>query len=509
MHKTVKVTQEIWKERCKKHKNCTSFDIYTNMHTIMEFECKIHGKFKRGARDFLNSPMGCAECGGIEGGNKNTIHWDEFVEKSSLKHSKQYSYIRFDGKRNAIILCPVHGEFCQNKIAHLCGRGCKKCGNIKTQNSKRKNIDWLIARAKEMGAICLSNEYTNCHSKYSFLCQKCSYKWEASASSIAYGVFDEKVDRRGRRHGCPNCAGKTTNIDTLKTYGIKNGGKLIDGQVYKGMKFKYQWICRENHVFGLRAYHAKDGHWCAECASIRNHRILRGNIDDLINVAMSRGGQCLSKEYISQATKYLWRCNRGHEWQSSGAGVISGTWCPECAGVGKKDLSYIKSLALERDGKCLSDIYSSMSSKYAWMCNKSHIWNATASNIQQGQWCPYCKKSKGEEIINSVLCQYGLILNSDHIRQYRFENCKYKRSLIFDFYFPKLNICLEFNGKQHDSAIDYFGGIQAFRKLQKCDQIKIDYCKNNNIRLIIIPYSQIKNIESILVKELNLQLQAT
>ena len=37
------------------------------------------------------------------------------------------------------------------------------------------------------------------------------------------------------------------------------------------------------------------------------------------------------------------------------------------------------------------------------------------------------------------------------------------------------------------------------------DKIKSDYCKNNNIKLVIIPYWDFDNIEQILTKELNIK----
>ena len=42
--------------------------------------------------------------------------------------------------------------------------------------------------------------------------------------------------------------------------------------------------------------------------------------------------------------------------------------------------------------------------------------------------------------------------------------------------------------------IDYFGGTESFITRQKNDNIKIDYCKQHNINLHIIPYTQNKDI---------------
>ena len=42
------------------------------------------------------------------------------------------------------------------------------------------------------------------------------------------------------------------------------------------------------------------------------------------------------------------------------------------------------------------------------------------------------------------------------------------------------------------------------KNTQNVDNIKSQYCKDNNIKLIIIPYFEFDNIEKILKKELNI-----
>lgn len=58
-------------------------------------------------------------------------------------------------------------------------------------------------------------------------------------------------------------------------------------------------------------------------------------LEDLQEYALSHGGQCLSKEYISTTTSYLWKCKNGHKWKATALEVIGkksqkGTWCPKC-----------------------------------------------------------------------------------------------------------------------------------------------------------------------------------
>ncbi len=60
------------------------------------------------------------------------------------------------------------------------------------------------------------------------------------------------------------------------------------------------------------------------------------------------------------------------------------------------------------------------------------------------------------------------------------------------------DILIEFDGLQHYKPLGYFGGDKKLEFTQLCDKIKNEYCLKNNIRLIRISYSDIKNINRIL-----------
>ena len=108
------------------------------------------------------------------------------------------------------------------------------------------------------------------------------------------------------------------------------------------------------------------------------------------------------------------------------------------------------------------------------------------------KYCPICyyKKSKGEIIINNFLEEN----NIDYQKEFIFPNSR-KR---FDFYLPELNICIEYDGRQHFEEIDFFGGKQGLLEIQKRDNEKNAYCLKNGIQLFRIPYTEISNINQIL-----------
>ena len=89
--------------------------------------------------------------------------------------------------------------------------------------------------------------------------------------------------------------------------------------------------------------------------------------------------------------------------------------------------------------------------------------------------------------------------NIKYEKEYSFSNLwlgegSLKRKARFDFYVNK-EYCIEFDGIQHfKSGTGYFDNLDKFQKTQNYDQIKNEYCFNNNIPLIRIPYTHLKEL---------------
>jgi len=109
-------------------------------------------------------------------------------------------------------------------------------------------------------------------------------------------------------------------------------------------------------------------------------------------------------------------------------------------------------------------------------------------HIVQKHGCPKCKSSKGE----LTFLRYFKKYNINFIPQKRFPDCKDKLPLPFDFYLPEVNTCIEYDGIQHFTGYRFYSKDINIKKLQQTqhhDQIKNNYCKANNIRLIRVPYT--------------------
>ena len=121
-------------------------------------------------------------------------------------------------------------------------------------------------------------------------------------------------------------------------------------------------------------------------------------------------------------------------------------------------------------------------------CGKIHY--TTLNNLQQGYTTSCgCINSQGENKIKQLLDDLQIL----YIQQFYFLDCRNPKTncvLYFDFYLPDYNCCIEYNGEQHYIARKK--GIFTQDKVNEIryrDQIKKQYCQDNNIPLIEIPYT--------------------
>lgn len=120
------------------------------------------------------------------------------------------------------------------------------------------------------------------------------------------------------------------------------------------------------------------------------------------------------------------------------------------------------------------------------MCGRE--FSATPHNLLAGSGCPLCRQSRGEEKIDNFLHTLSVKFE----REVSLKDCYYKGKLRFDFSIPygyENHLLIEFDGIQHFEPIDVFGGEKGLQETEKRDKIKDEYCRDNGIRLLRIPYN--------------------
>ena len=206
--------------------------------------------------------------------------------------------------------------------------------------------------------------------------------------------------------------------------------------------------------------------------------------------------------YIDGRLKVKIICLKHGEFEQQAEVHLRGEGCPKC---GK--LEWIKKMSLSQDtfidraNQKHHNIYDyslvkykNMHTKITIICPLHKEFEQTPQHHLLGSGCPICNKSKGE----IAFAKWLLDNKIDFTPQKRFDTCKNTSLLPFDFYLTRYNICIEFDGIQHFKAIENWGGEKHLNETKINDTIKTNWCKENNIKLIRIPYTEVKGIHNIL-----------
>lgn len=113
-----------------------------------------------------------------------------------------------------------------------------------------------------------------------------------------------------------------------------------------------------------------------------------------------------------------------------------------------------------------------------------------------------CIKSAGETKIKLILNELNIYFET----QKSFETCRFedtKALARFDFYLPKYNCLIEYDGEQHFlSKQSGWSNDTQLAYTKSHDNFKNQWCYQNNIRLIRIPYTDFDQIDKNYIQNL-------
>lgn len=146
--------------------------------------------------------------------------------------------------------------------------------------------------------------------------------------------------------------------------------------------------------------------------------------------------------------------------------------------------------------------YKTTDDKIQIICPIHGIFEQSMRSHLNGRGCPHCNESHGEKEIAKWLNSHNILYKREYFitpTQVLFGRNKFR----VDFYLPICNTIIEFNGRQHYEDIDFYNrSTEQFQVQQDRDQRLREHCKQNKIRLIEIPYTEIDNIDKILTKKI-------
>ena len=256
-----------------------------------------------------------------------------------------------------------------------------------------------------------------------------------------------------------------------------------------------------------------NGRKCRECSYKERGKRRKKNIEDFISEANSIYNDFYdySKfKYVDSHTKGIIICPIHGEFECSPTNHTSNKrGCPKC-GIEKcakhnssNTEEFIpKAIKIHGNKYDYSRVnYVNNHTKIEIICHEKDMFGKehgsfwqTPGNHLFGRGCPICRQSHGERFISNYLNNNKI----NYIPQYLVNidtDINFSGKSYIDFYLPDHNLFIEYNGQQHYMEVKSFGGTFGdskleFDKQQKRDQYIRDYCKNNNIRLLEIPYNK-------------------
>lgn len=289
---------------------------------------------------------------------------------------------------------------------------------------------------------------------------------------------------------------KSPNIIIIDRY--TNGNSYVS---VKCKKCGYTW--------NVIAKSLLRGHGCPKCA-----RTLRKTHSEFVSEMSIINPQIeILGKYVNQKTKILCRCKiDGYVWEATPKRLLRGTGCNVCVQKyrGLKNSvhtheDFIEKLSLKNPNVEVLEEYAGSKTKILCYCKVcGHKWSTAPVTLvrEDNSGCPKCSLSKGELKIDEKLKAKGIV----NTPQKTFNNLVGLNGglLSYDFYLPKHNILIEYQGQYHDGTL---AGTttqtnEGFLKQQEHDRRKREYAKNNNIKLLEIWYWEFDKIEEILNKEI-------
>ncbi len=150
-------------------------------------------------------------------------------------------------------------------------------------------------------------------------------------------------------------------------------------------------------------------------------------------------------------------------------------------------IQLLKNLGKQADGKLYGEFKN---------LETGIIYQSSRNLVQQGKSLGLNGGSKGNNLIAKILKQ----LDINFYTEYIFKDCinpQTNRPLKFDFYLPDYNCCVEYDGEQHFKGWRKSTNVlESLHKIQYRDNIKNNYCENNKIKLVRIPYIDFNKINA-------------
>jgi len=158
-NKNRQTLSEVLNKFIEKHGTRYNYDcvVFKNVDTHIRIKCNVHGYFNQTPRCHYEGD-GCGRCY-----NQNRplrLSTQDIIARCIKTHGDLYDYSHFiykGGKKKAIIICKIHGEFRQTVNDHIGGSGCKLCSQFGFDYTKPSKLYYLSINKGQAFKIGVTN----------------------------------------------------------------------------------------------------------------------------------------------------------------------------------------------------------------------------------------------------------------------------------------------------------------------------------------------------------------
>lgn len=267
---------------------------------------------------------------------------------------------------------------------------------------------------------------------------------------------------------------------------------------YINSKTEVEIICNiHGSFFQKPEKHILRGQGCVKCAVKINGDKKRKSVDKFIEDANKKHKNLYIYDKVKYKSAHLQveiECKKHGIFKQKPKVHLRGSGCPKCSIISSTNKNtkridvFIKQANKKHKNLYIYDkvIYKNAHTLVEIECMKHGIFKQKPHNHLLGNGCPKCNKSKGEITVENFLTSKDIKFEC----QKRFQECRFKFCLPFDFYIESHNLLIEYQGIQHYKPIKRFGGKKTFVKRQRNDEIKRNFAKSFGYNLLEIRFDE-------------------
>lgn len=308
-------------------------------------------------------------------------------------------------------------------------------------------------------------------------------------------------------------------------YTKRNAPFLVQAtDLFPGSKNSVKLVCDNcgsEFLSPFNSHYSRNEHGekdlCRSCAALKGHNKTKKQrakmcFDKLRSICNENEYELITKEedYENSTMSIEFKCKKHGTQIMALTNLLGGHKCIDCSyeSRGKNfrnSPDYVEQVINSINGNKLlnkEDYIGSNVRNLKVLCGKcgKHTFLVSFSdyyNVKVHQ-CRSCSSSEsvGEKKIADYLDSCAI----QYVREKKFDDCRDKRALPFDFYVPEYNLTIEFDGQHH-----YFDiwGTENFKRTQHHDKIKDQFCKDNGISMLRIPYWEGRNVDKLIGDKLS------